>query len=847
MKKLAAFLAALTGLTAALAIGAHAAEPVDVVNIPEKAVTVDGVIADGEWDGATRMVLNISDTSTWSEYGAGIVGTDGWSQLGHTDDDFTTELAFTVDGEDLYILLTRKDSTLNFATDNYHRPYSSDCALMWFYDTDYAAQYGLQLLAANKSGEPVIGYFFMDSDQNSSDNLMELEYASAVTTVTADSYVMEAKVNMKGMDDFSHELLAGGTVKVTWCAVNICEEGWDSDDDQHVLWGTYNYQAQYKGVNDWENAPDVKVVGADEVPYAPVGEVSVPYATPEIDGVLSEGEYPESGKVTLNKAQGNLTALGWVGEVPAENSIDLYCAWDKDNFYLAGNVTDPAFEYSEIGQYNMDAFQVSLNIANVFKTDEGFDRAIFYSWGLQEEGTIDVIRQESANNDTIFEVGKGQKTDTGWCFEVPLSLEMLAEDAYLKGGEEAIPEPGMPIGGLFCYLDHDDIGSLINAFGTSSDEVMGWDPDAHGITFMFAEKEGADEPAGPTELLNKSWDNIFVNGEMMVNGGADAWLAENPIGGEISELTVRGWAYISTPITGFAYAVDGGDAVKSADYIVDRPDVKAAISEDAEGFEIAVDVSGLADGEHTLNYYAIDANGELIDTTFAIPFTKAPTVVTEEPAAEEPAAEEPAAEEPAEEPAAESKGFADVTAAADGKNVITAYTFTEGTSGFGGEGAENLFDGDTATKFCTNEFPAEAVAELDGVYTINGFAMATANDNADWTISVSADGENWTELASGDDSFFEETNFTYYVGDASAEGVSYVKFNAAGTASGTFQVSELTLFGDKTADAAAADAEPVDEAMDDKAEAPQTFDFGIIAAVTAVISLAGFASAKKKH
>ena len=140
MKKLAAFLAALTGLTAALAIGVHAAEPVDVVNIPEKAVTVDGVIADGEWDGATRMVLNISDTSTWSEFGAGIVGTDGWSQLGHTDDDFTTELAFTVDGEDLYILLTRKDSTLNFASDNYHRPYSSDCALMWFYDT---AEYDL--------------------------------------------------------------------------------------------------------------------------------------------------------------------------------------------------------------------------------------------------------------------------------------------------------------------------------------------------------------------------------------------------------------------------------------------------------------------------------------------------------------------------------------------------------------------------------------------------------------------------------------------------------------------------------------------------------------------------------
>ena len=228
----------------------------------------------------------------------------------------------------------------------------------------------------------------------------------------------------------------------------------------------------------------------------------------------------------------------------------------------------------------------------------------------------------------------------------------------------------------------------------------------------------------------------------------------------------------------------------------------------------------------------------------------------EEPAAEEPApAEEPAAEEPAaEEPAAESKGFATVEDAAAGKTVISGYTFVEGSNGFGGEGAENLWDGDTATKFCTNEFPVVSVAELDGVYNINGFTMATANDNADyngrnpndWTISVSADGENWTELAKGDDTFFEETNFTYYAGEAAAEGVSYVKFEAASTAANLFQVSELNLLGEKTADKAA-DAETVDQAMDDKAEAPQTFDFGIAAAVAAVVSLAGFAASKKHH
>ena len=238
------------------------------------------------------------------------------------------------------------------------------------------------------------------------------------------------------------------------------------------------------------------------------------------------------------------------------------------------------------------------------------------------------------------------------------------------------------------------------------------------------------------------------------------------------------------------------------------------------GEEYAI-TSDLPAGNYTMGLYlndGYDLFGE------AIPFT----VVAEEV------------------PAADSKGLASVEEAADGKNIITGYEFVSGTNGNGGEGPENLWDGNTATKFCTGEFPIESMAKLDGVYDITGFTMATANDNADWngrspsawTISVSADGENWNELASGDDSFFEETNFTYYVGEGTASGVSYVKFNAEGAPSGCFQVSEVTLFGDK--------AVSVDEFLEKKEEAPNTFDFGIIAAVAAIISLGGFAVSKKR-
>ena len=327
--------------------------------------------------------------------------------------------------------------------------------------------------------------------------------------------------------------------------------------------------------------------------------------------------------------------------------------------------------------------------------------------------------------------------------------------------------------------------------------------------FFFRKVEGAGAPAAAepaseaAELLAKSWDTIFVDYEMMVDGNAGGWLADNPVEGPIEQVELRGWAHVSTPIKGFAYTIDGGEAVRSEDFIQDRPDVKAVIHEEAEGFDMSIELDKLAVGDHVIKIYAIDANDNLVDTTFEFPFVKE---------------------------APPSKGLATVEDAAKGKNIIKNYEFVSGTNGFGGEGPENLWDGNTGTKFCTNEFPAESVAKLDGVYKITGFTMATANDNADyngrspnaWTISVSPDGENWTELKKGDDGFFEELNFTYFAGDGKADNVGYVKFSADGTASGTFQVSEVTLFGDKTGDAAPAEEPAAEEpaAEEPKAETP---------------------------
>ncbi len=145
-----------------------------------------------------------------------------------------------------------------------------------------------------------------------------------------------------------------------------------------------------------------------------------------------------------------------------------------------------------------------------------------------------------------------------------------------------------------------------------------------------------------------------------------------------------------------------------------------------------------------------------------------------------------------------------------GAQEINTYEPVGGTGSYENEEPWLLWDGNTSSKFCTNEFPAVSVTSLGGLYTIDGILMATANDTAEfgrlptkWAIYGSVDGESWTPLAHGDDTFFKETNETFYAASLVSDGTAYryVKFQATDvTGTDTFQLSEVVLCGDKVAD-----------------------------------------------
>lgn len=194
-----------------------------------------------------------------------------------------------------------------------------------------------------------------------------------------------------------------------------------------------------------------------------------------------------------------------------------------------------------------------------------------------------------------------------------------------------------------------------------------------------------------------------------------------------------------------------------------------------------------------------------------------------------------------------------VESIAEGKNILTANVVPDsviGTEGFENEGAVNLFDGDTATKFCTGTLPAEVTWKMDAAYAVDYYLIATANDNADyngrnpetWILSGSNDNATWTVIDEGAEAELGEVNFTYFMFPVAAPvAYEYYKLEVPSTLTACLQISELVLCG--AVPAAETVAAPAETAAPAAAEteapaaetAPQTVDaFAVIVAVLAI-------------
>ena len=412
-----------------------------------------------------------------------------------------------------------------------------------------------------------------------------------------------------------------------------------------------------------------------------------------------------------------------------------------------------------------------------------------------------------------------------------------------------------------------------------------------------------ESPDTPGEEL------LFVTGDMDELTGYDA---KGGIGVDLYNLASGGTAYCLKNDTSTWYDFEVGEKTDVTFYIgyIARPGSNRGIDysvDDPKGeHRVFIDLEESADqqwvsgtftveaGKHTFYLYAptgmddsnlkscdvytIELYGNAASDSAAAEATSETTASTETSEMEAPYLDYPSMDAMANSGA----GYATLeeAAASIGKTPITDAAFVAGSNGFNNEGPENLWDNDTATKFCSGEFPTLSLAIYANPITVDGIIMATANDNSnnanrnpfEWAVYVSADGANWTAIAYGDDTFFEDVDFTYYAAALSApvEGVKYVAFQSEGGLSGVFQMSELVLTGTSSeaapaettapeteatieettapaTEAAETTAEETVEAPAETTEAPQTFDMGVIAAAAAVVSAAGYAVSKKRR
>lgn len=252
MKRVTRFIIGLIA-AAVMTVPTLAAPHASVINIPEGTATIDGVISPGEWDNATEIGLYLTETlaAGGNGDGAGVVG--GTPPDEHTNADMTTTVRLKMKDGYLYVLETRKDSTLQFTRDNATMPWASDGSIIFFCKKgENLNTSDLFIMARGKTEPNPMFCVRLDCAET-----VDISAVAAKSTITEDTFVMEAKVMIADLGNVTEADFRSGDLLVTYCSINIIEP--DFDGENPVLWGD-NYQLQYIGVGPWDLSPPIRIV-----------------------------------------------------------------------------------------------------------------------------------------------------------------------------------------------------------------------------------------------------------------------------------------------------------------------------------------------------------------------------------------------------------------------------------------------------------------------------------------------------------------------------------------------------------------------------------------------------------
>ena len=210
----------------------------------------------------------------------------------------------------------------------------------------------------------------------------------------------------------------------------------------------------------------------------------------------------------------------WVGELGAQEGFTLRMAADTTYVYFAIEVLDDELIYSDDGAYGGDSIQMAIDLNCALSSAETFERSIFYSFGLQKDGTVDMtvqcIYSDAASDvdyimasDDAVEWREGEvmgvtrvnDDGTGWIAEFAISLDTLYRDMVEKLNTEEISDPGYDLTDYFkiqmliCYVDRNEEPQVECAYGTPKKIGVltngeGWYPEYAGVMAYMYLSEG---------------------------------------------------------------------------------------------------------------------------------------------------------------------------------------------------------------------------------------------------------------------------------------------------------------------------------------------------------------------
>lgn len=275
-------------------------------------------------------------------------------------------------------------------------------------------------------------------------------------------------------------------------------------------------------------------------------EIVAQYGTPDVDGVISDGEYSAESTVVMNAEN----ASAWVGDV-GDSYVTWYFAWDEGGLYYAGTINDttPSYRGNDGYWVGIDCLEIAINPAHAIPKNDS-NEGIFFSFGATRKGEVVAWRHnylDGLMSDQITGAAKGHKKGSdSYTIEVyiPWSLVCIDADCTIGGKTDLhidttafVPENGATLGVLPCAIDADTKENILAAYKFNGTDFLV--KDFMNMTLAGKPADTAAQTSAEQNVQEPTDEQTTLEDAKIMPGGCGAALG----GVSLVMLVAAAWAF----------------------------------------------------------------------------------------------------------------------------------------------------------------------------------------------------------------------------------------------------------------------------------------------------------------